>query len=72
MSGVESDAGRPCYRCGKDPAEGYASVWTAVEGERWYCHGDDDDVTCYMRTQMSDAGSLSEVVTRLLNQEPTP
>lgn len=39
----------PCYRCGKNPAEGYASIWTPEHGQRWFCHGDDDDdPTCYM------------------------
>lgn len=32
-----------CGLCGKDPAEGFASV----NGVR-FCHGDDDDTTCYM------------------------
>lgn len=49
---AEKDGGRPCHRCGKDPADGYASVWTAAEGERWYCHGDDDEgASCYERQQ---------------------
>lgn len=45
MTATLSD--RPCFRCGKNPAEGFASVWTAATGERWYCHGDDDDPSCY-------------------------
>lgn len=45
-SGLPAD--RPCYRCGKNPAEGFASIWTQATGERWYCHGDDDESpTCY-------------------------
>lgn len=41
----ESDA------IGKNPAEGFASIWTATTGERWYCHGDDDESpTCYEAT----------------------
>lgn len=37
---------RKCYLCGKDPAEGYAAIWK--DGvEKWFCHGDDDDVSCY-------------------------
>ena len=51
---------RPCYRCGKNPAEGFASVWTAATGERWYCHGDDDESpTCYESApQMPDAAEV--------------
>lgn len=40
----------PCARCGKDPAEGFASTWNATDGEQWLCHGDDDESpTCYER-----------------------
>lgn len=39
---------RKCIRCGKDPAEGFASIWTAEKGEQFYCHGD-DAVSCYER-----------------------
>lgn len=39
---------RKCYLCGKDPAEGYASISRGGE-EKWYCHGDDDDLSCYER-----------------------
>lgn len=43
---------RKCYRCGKDPAEGFASIWTAATGKLWYCHGDDDESpTCYEESQ---------------------
>jgi hypothetical protein len=40
---------RKCHYCGKEPADGFASVWSAATGERWYCHGDDTDepLTCY-------------------------
>lgn len=28
-------------------------MWTAAEGETWYCHGDDDETpTCYERANM--------------------
>lgn len=37
---------RKCGRCGKDPAEGNASIWTD-KGRVHYCHGDDDAVSCY-------------------------
>lgn len=40
----------PCARCGQDPAEGFASIWTAATGERWYCHGDDGP-SCYAPTE---------------------
>lgn len=40
---------RKCVVCGKDPADGYANVWSAATGKtQWFCHGDDDEVTCYM------------------------
>jgi len=39
-------ASRKCYRCGKDPAEGYAAI-TVGGVTKWYCHGDDDEVSCY-------------------------
>lgn len=39
-----------CAECGKDPATGFASVWTVSSGEVWLCHGDDDEEpTCYQR-----------------------
>lgn len=41
---------RPCFNCGKNPAEGFSSVWNAKDGERWFCHGDDTSAgypTCY-------------------------
>lgn len=42
----------PCVKCGRNPAAGYASVWTAATGEQWYCHGDDDEeATCYETSQ---------------------
>jgi hypothetical protein len=38
---------RKCGWCGKDPAEGVASV-----NDTFYCHGDEDpEPTCYMRSQ---------------------
>ncbi|WP_155992099.1 hypothetical protein [Nocardioides sp. URHA0032] len=43
---------RPCYLCGKSPAEGFASIWTAATGERWYCHGDNDELSCYEATSI--------------------
>lgn len=61
---------RICYRCGR-PATGYASVWTATEGERFYCHGDDDETpTCYERTNVSIGSSPDEIVARLLPSDP--
>jgi hypothetical protein len=39
---------RKCVICGRDPAEGFASIWHNGR-EDWYCHGDDDtDVSCYV------------------------
>lgn len=38
---------RPCYLCGKNPAEGFASVWTRDGGERRFCHGDEQELSCY-------------------------
>lgn len=37
---------RRCGRCGKDLAEGFASVWTRDTGEVFYCRGDDSP-SCY-------------------------
>lgn len=34
----------PCGRCGKNPAEGFASI-----NDEWFCHdGDGIEPTCYM------------------------
>lgn len=38
----------PCMYCGLNPAEGYACV-TQGDVTSWYCHGDDDGVSCYER-----------------------
>jgi hypothetical protein len=38
---------RKCGRCGKDPAEGFASIWSIDTGEVYYCHGDDEETSCY-------------------------
>ena len=55
-------AGGPCYICGKNPATGYASSWTAKDGERWYCHGDDDETpTCYERHDPPERPFMSEL-----------
>lgn len=37
-----------CMYCGLNPAEGYACV-TQGDVTRWYCHGDDEGVSCYER-----------------------
>jgi len=37
---------RKCVVCGKDPAEGYASIWHNGR-EDWYCHPDDGP-SCYV------------------------
>lgn len=43
-----SDAKGPCGMCHRDPAAGFASMWTPEGGEVWLCHGDDDpSPTCY-------------------------
>lgn len=46
--------------CGKNPAEGYASIYK--DGvEKWYCHGD-DDFTCYERKSIELAvGSFKSI-----------
>lgn len=41
-----------CGRCGK-PAEGLASI-----GEQRFCHGDQDDPTCYMRQCWENSGCI--------------
>ncbi len=44
--------GQACGLCGKDPAEGFASI----DGVR-YCHGDcDPEPTCYVRAQLYHPG----------------
>lgn len=43
---------RKCYLCGKDPAEGFASIWTRETGERFYCHGDEQELSCYEATSI--------------------
>lgn len=54
---------RKCHLCGIDPAAGYASVWTKAEGERWYCHGDDDEYpTCYERQTSPFADPLRPTI----------
>lgn len=57
----------PCYICKRDPAAGFASMWTEVEGERWYCHGDDDEdaATCYERGSWarSEANATHDIAT---------
>lgn len=40
------EAPGPCAACGKDPAEGYASRWTAETGTQWLCHPDEGE-SCY-------------------------
>ncbi|MEW1705933.1 hypothetical protein AB0230_01720 [Microbacterium sp. NPDC089190] len=37
---------RKCVSCGKDPAEGFASVYRDGK-EQWYCHPDDGE-SCYV------------------------
>lgn len=40
----------PCAACGKNPAEGYASIY--LDGvERWYCHPDEGP-SCYERAEV--------------------
>lgn len=39
-----------CNGCGKDPAEGLATIWSEKDGTLRYCHGDETDEsgwTCY-------------------------
>lgn len=45
-----------CGECGRNPATGFASTWTAAQGEIWLCHGDDDtEPTCYQRAHHAPA-----------------
>lgn len=44
----------PCAVCGRDPARGFASMWTRDTGEQVYCHDstdDQDEASCYERAQ---------------------
>ncbi len=50
---MENNTERICHLCGQ-PAKGYASIWTADRGELWYCHGDDEDESCYERAPFPD------------------
>ena len=62
---------RKCVACGKDPAEGFASIWTQATGERFFCHGDDDDVSCYMTASWAESSRIvGERMFPLV--EPTP
>lgn len=48
-----------CKRCGKNPAEGFASI-----GDDWYCHPDDEsEPDCYTLTlhEMSNADSTLDI-----------
>lgn len=59
---------RKCVNCGKDPASGYASVGRMVDGkwvESWYCHGDEDDFTCYMGSDQMPTPAESAEMTAL-------
>lgn len=76
----ELHAPGPCSLCGKDPATGYASEWSAATGERWYCHGDDDQApTCYERrgwpvgtTTHENVDELFEYLESLVEPVPEP
>lgn len=43
---------RKCARCGKTPPEGFASI-SIGKDQRWYCHGDGDNLTCYEQASMT-------------------
>jgi hypothetical protein len=49
-----------CGRCGKDPAEGFASI----DGVR-YCHGDAESPTCYERGPVDGLEALMGVAATL-------
>ncbi len=51
MSDDELHGLGPCALCGRDPAAGFSSI-----GDKWYCHGDDEERTCYMRSQSAYVG----------------
>lgn len=68
---LESRTPGPCYRCGRTPAAGFASIWTAAEGERWYCHGDDDEwPTCYEGANVIDPDAFGAAGYLLLPPSP--
>ena len=43
---------RKCARCGKDPADGFASIYQDGE-EQWFCH-DDEGESCYIAESLDD------------------
>jgi hypothetical protein len=52
---------RKCAVCGKDPAEGFASIWWGGK-EIWYCHPDDGP-SCYVAANQSFASRHNLVQT---------
>lgn len=61
-----AEARDKCARCGKDPADGYAFI-----GDKRFCHGDDQDPTCYMRASWERAGTPSPKVGSLVGPNRT-
>jgi len=58
---------RMCHLC-KKPATGLASTWDIHEGERWYCHGDDDpSPTCYERRDWPSRGEFFATIVPALD-----
>lgn len=54
---------RICVVCGKDPAEGYASVYRDGK-EQWYCHPDEGE-SCYVaESTETTVGEMSEWLQR--------
>lgn len=44
----ETHGGGPCARCGADPANGFASIYSDRRGTEWLCHPDNPDLPdCY-------------------------
>ena len=58
---VLDEVDRKCGICGKNPAEGLASI---EEGgvETYYCHGDEqDDLTCYQIVQLGSTSTTDQI-----------
>lgn len=57
-----------CMYCGLNPAEGYACV-TQNGKTSWYCHGDDEGVSCYERRNMEiTVPSLEDAVNTVVEK----
>lgn len=54
-------AERICALCGQE-ARGFASVWTAETGQRWYCHPNTGP-DCYTEARWEEAGKGQAIET---------